>query len=85
VEAISAGCLPKMRAILSAQLHGGWLKIEKCSDSSTFAQLNILDSSILIGEGDVFFDSPRLAELAGSVLHETCRYRSGEERDCDML
>jgi hypothetical protein len=81
--AVAVGCLPKMAAILSAQPHGGWSRIAKCSDSSTFAKLKMHPSEgqyKAIGEGDDFFDCIRLAEVAGSVLHEICRYRSGEEQ-----
>jgi hypothetical protein len=35
----------------------------------------------VISDGDHFFDSLRHAELAASVLHEICRYRSGEEQN----
>ena len=83
VEAIAVGCLPKLTAILSAHLHRGWSRLAKCSDSSTFAKLKIVPSSVgdgVIGEGDDFFDCLRFAEMAASVLHEICRYRSGEER-----
>jgi hypothetical protein len=79
--AVAVGCLPKMAAFLSAQPHGGWSRIAKCSDSSTFAKLKVHPSEgkyKAIGEGDDFFDCIRLAEMAGSVLHEICRYRSGE-------
>jgi hypothetical protein len=79
--AVAVGCLPKMAAILSAQPHGGWSRVAKCSDSSTFAKLKMHPSEgkyKAIGEGDDFFDCIRLAEMAGSVLHEICRYRSGE-------
>jgi hypothetical protein len=83
VEAVAVGCLPKMAAILSAQHYGGWSRVAKCSDSNTFAKLKMHPSKgeyKAIGEGDDFFDCIRLAEMAGSVLHEICRYRSGEEQ-----
>jgi hypothetical protein len=84
LEAVGAGCIPKMVAILSAQPRGGWSKTAKCSDSSTFAELKIpprTKGSGVIPDGDHFFDSLRHAELAASVLHEICRYRSGEEQN----
>ncbi len=88
VEAIAVGCLPKLTAILSAHLHGGWSRLAKCSDSSTFAKLKMVPSPVgdgVLGGGDDFFDCLRFAEMAASVLHEICRYRSGEERQWDML
>jgi len=89
LEAVGAGCIPKMAAILSAQPRGGWSKTAKCSDSSTFAELKIPPRTMgsnedvqgVIPDGDHFFDSLRHAELAASVLHEICRYRSGEEQN----
>jgi len=89
LEAVGAGCIPKMATILSAQPRGGWSKTAKCSDSSTFAELKIPPRTMgsdedvqgVIPDGDHFFDSLRHAELAASVLHEICRYRSGEEQN----
>ena len=55
VEAIAVGCLPRLTAILSAHLHGGWSRLAKCSDSSTFAKLKIVPRPVaheLIGKGD---------------------------------
>jgi hypothetical protein len=46
VEAVAVGCLPKMAAILSAQPHGGWSRVEKCSDSSTLAKLKMQSSTV---------------------------------------
>ena len=45
-----------------------------------FAKLPRSVGDGVIGEGDDFFDCLCFAEMAGSVLHEICRYRSGEER-----
>jgi len=69
-----------MAAILSAQPHGRWARVFKCTDAGSIAKLKILNiavSSITTLQGDDFFDSLRHAELAASVLHEICRYRSG--------
>jgi len=77
---VGIGIIPKMAAILSAQPHGSWARVFRCTDASSIAKLKILNiavSSVTTLQGDDFFDSLRHAELAASVLHEICRYRSG--------